>query len=211
MLIQLLYFGLLCVWLGHISVLSFQLQQSSGATSDQIAFPESYANMWPQQPEGLVPVLGDGLLGGKQQVLITRKNLGGVYSEAEILDFIITLPSGSRNGVCDPCIYGCGHIPGSSGLPTRHNQSACCSGRKCINVASMECKMLLECDFCLCWIQMFIRVFFPPSPTSQTHPLAVAAQQAASVCTTSLTTPASSTIAATICAGPTANTTGERS
>lgn len=23
-------------------------------------------------------------------------------------------------------------------------------------------KMLLKCDFCLCWIQMFIRVFFPP-------------------------------------------------
>lgn len=72
-------------------------------------------------------------------------------------------------------------------------------------------KMLLECDFCLCWIQMFIRVFPPPSPTSQTHPLAVAVQQAASVCTTSLTTPASSTVAATICAGSTANTTGERS
>ncbi|XP_030585977.1 RNA-binding protein 5-like isoform X2 [Archocentrus centrarchus] len=42
---------------------SSQLQRSSAATSDQIALPKSYAQVWPQQPEGLVPVIGDGLLG----------------------------------------------------------------------------------------------------------------------------------------------------
>lgn len=168
MLIQLLYFGLLyfvsdvalfCFW-RHLSVLSFQLQQSSGATSDQIAFPESYANVWPQQPEGLVPVVGDGLLGGKQG--ITRKNLGWFYSEAEILDFIITLPSGSRNGVCDPRIYSCGHIPGSSGLPPHHNQSACCSGRKCINVASLGWKNATRMWFLSVLNPNVHQGFFPP-------------------------------------------------
>ncbi|XP_006806757.1 RNA-binding protein 5-like isoform X2 [Neolamprologus brichardi] len=117
---------------------SSQLQQSSGATSDQIAFPESYANMWPQQPEGLVPVVGDGLLGA---------------------------------------------APGMA------------------SVISASTAVV---------ISQAAQVYHPiiiSQPAVQTHPLAVAAQQAASVCTTSLTTPASSTVAATICAGPTANTT----
>ncbi|KAM7402055.1 hypothetical protein PAMP_017326 [Pampus punctatissimus] len=50
---------------------SSQLQQGSGATPDYITLPESYTQQtqgqhyqaWQQQPEGLAPVIGDGLLG----------------------------------------------------------------------------------------------------------------------------------------------------
>ncbi|XP_039972388.1 RNA-binding protein 5-like isoform X2 [Xiphias gladius] len=50
---------------------SSQLQQGSGATSDYITLPESFAQqiqgqnyqVWQQQPDGLSPVVGDGLLG----------------------------------------------------------------------------------------------------------------------------------------------------
>ncbi|KAF7659436.1 hypothetical protein LDENG_00297990 [Lucifuga dentata] len=45
---------------------STQLQQGSCAMSDYIALQEGYAQhtqLWQQQPEGLVPIIGDGLLG----------------------------------------------------------------------------------------------------------------------------------------------------
>ncbi|XP_068568024.1 RNA-binding protein 5-like [Cebidichthys violaceus] len=49
---------------------SSQLQQGSGAASDYIALPDGYRQtqaqnyqLWPQQPEAMAPVIGDGLLG----------------------------------------------------------------------------------------------------------------------------------------------------
>uniref|UniRef100_A0A3P8TR02 RNA binding motif protein 5 n=1 Tax=Amphiprion percula TaxID=161767 RepID=A0A3P8TR02_AMPPE len=123
------------------------LQQGSGATSDFVALPEGYAQqaqnyqVWPQQPEGSAPVIGDGLLGAAPGV----KTL----------------------------------IPTATGVVI--SQAA----------------------------QVYQTVIIS-QPAIQTHQLvrpAVAAQQAASVPTTSTITPASSTAATTVSAAPTASTT----
>ncbi|XP_070758435.1 RNA-binding protein 5-like [Enoplosus armatus] len=55
---------------------SSQLQHGSGTTSDHITLPESYAQqtpgqnyqVWQQQPVGLAPVTGDGLLGAAPEM-----------------------------------------------------------------------------------------------------------------------------------------------
>ncbi|XP_073325382.1 RNA-binding protein 5-like [Pagrus major] len=55
---------------------SSQLQQASATTSDYITLPEGYAQQtqgpnyqsWQQQPEGLAPVVGDGLLGAAPEM-----------------------------------------------------------------------------------------------------------------------------------------------
>lgn len=125
---------------------SSQLQQSSGSSSDFVALPD-YAQaqghnyqVWPQHPEGLAPVIGDGLLGAAPGVkTLVPTATGVVISQAA--------------QVYQPVIIS--------------------------------------------------------QPALQTHQLVrpvVAAQQAASVSTTSLVTPASSTSATTtVCAAPTAN------
>ncbi|XP_034539718.1 RNA-binding protein 5-like [Notolabrus celidotus] len=71
---------------------SSQLQQGSGTSSDYIAPPEAYFQqtqeqnyqVWQQQPEGLAPVIGDGLLGAAPGIktLIPAAIPGVVLSQA---------------------------------------------------------------------------------------------------------------------------------
>nr|XP_020463514.1 RNA-binding protein 5-B-like [Monopterus albus] len=125
---------------------SSQLQQASLATSEHVTLPEGYAlqtqnyQVW-QQPEGLVPIIGDGLLGAAPGIkTLIPAATGVVISQA-------------------PQVY----------QPVIISQ--------------------------------------PATQSQQPARSVDAVQQAASVCTTSLETPAASTVATMACATPAANTT----
>lgn len=45
--------------------------------------------MWQQQPKGLAPAIGDGLLGGNKRCQSLRDILTDFYTKAEIANFII--------------------------------------------------------------------------------------------------------------------------
>ncbi|KAM9361260.1 RNA-binding protein 5-like [Symphorus nematophorus] len=128
---------------------SSQLQQGLGTTTDYITLPEAYAEQtqgqnylnWQQQPEGLAPVIGDGLLGAAPEM----KTL----------------------------------IPAATGVII--SQAA----------------------------QLYQPVIIS-QPAIQSHQLVQpvdATQQTASVCAASLVTAAASTVATTVCAPLSANTT----
>ncbi|XP_071391375.1 RNA-binding protein 5-like isoform X1 [Centroberyx affinis] len=125
---------------------SSQLQQGSGAPSDYTTLQEGFAQytqgqnyeLWQQQPEGLAPVIGDGLLGAAPGV----KTL----------------------------------IPAATGVVI--SQTA----------------------------QVYQPVIITQPALQQLVGQVDAAQQAVSVCTSSLVTSATSTVAAAVSAAPTANT-----
>lgn len=152
------------------------------------------------------PVIGDGLLGGNER--FQSLTLGTFYTKAEIANFIITVYSCTRNEDFDPSSHWCGHIPDSSSLPTCHYQPARHTGRQCSNVCILYTATRTINLLLLWWIQKQ-NIF---SSLSQSHQLARvvdALQQAASVCTPSVVTSASSVVTTTVSAAPAASTSSK--
>ncbi|XP_051271156.1 RNA-binding protein 5 [Dicentrarchus labrax] len=94
---------------------SSQLQQGSGTTLDYITLAEGYARqtqgqnyqIWPQQPEGLAPVIGDGLLGAAPEMkTLIPAATGVVISQAPQLyqPVIVSQPAVQSHQLLRPVI-----------------------------------------------------------------------------------------------------------
>lgn len=153
--------------------------------------------LWQRQPEALAPVIGDGLLGGKNRCWIALR-----YSQS-FLDCdcwsMFTVFSCSGNEHIDPCSRRCGHVSDGSWLPAGPHQPACHTGRPRFNTPSLHSIQNVQLWCFVRWLQKYILI----SSLSLSHQLLRPVDAAQQI---PLLTP---TAPAVVCAARTVNATGE--